>query len=109
MRRPIRPPELLTGPFTVATARAAGLTAKQLRSTGWRQVLRGVYVAAELDDSVELRCDSVRLVLPDEAVVGYTAAAWLHGADVRDRRLPDVEVISQRGDQIRSVGIRSTS
>lgn len=48
-------------------------------------------------------------MLPDDAVVGYTAAAWLHGVDIRDRRLLDVEVIAQRGDQIRRAGVAASS
>ena len=107
--RSSRPDELLHGPFATATARRYGVTAKQLRSAGWRPVIHGVHVAAETPDSIELRCASVRLVLPDEAVVGYTAAAWLHGADVRDRRRPAIEVIGQRGDQIRRAGLAPSS
>src|SRR4051812_4443607 len=109
MRRPQRPPELLSGPFTRDMARAVGLTAKQLRSSAWRQLLRGVYVSADVTDSLELRCAAVTLVLPPDAVVGYTAAAWLHGADVRDRLSQAVEVIGQRGDQIRRAGLRASS
>jgi hypothetical protein len=109
MPHPNRPPELLTGPFTTATARGLGVTVKQLQGDAWRRLSRDVYAAAELPDTLEVRCAAIRLVLPTDAVVGYSAAAWLHGADVRDRRQPDVEVIGQRGDQIRRVGVRATS
>lgn len=104
-----RPHELLQAPFTTGTARQFGVTAKQLRSAGWRQVVHGVHVAAETPDSLELRGAAIRLVLPDDAVVGLTAAAWLHGADVRDRRIDGVEVIAQRGDQIRRAGLTASS
>jgi very-short-patch-repair endonuclease len=68
-----------------------------------------VYVDATEPDTVQLRAAAIGLVLPDDAVVGLTAGAWLHGADVRDRRHPEIEVIAQRGDQIRRAGIKATS
>lgn len=85
------------------------MSPKQLRSSAYRRLLRAVFVDATVPDSAELRAAAVGLVLPDDAVVGYTAAAWLHGADIRDRRLLDVEVIAQRGDQIRRTGIAASS
>ena len=109
MRRAIVPTQLASRAFTRADARAAGLSPAQLRSAAYRRLLHDVYVDASVPDSVELRAAAVRLVLPQEAVVGYTAAAWLHGADVRDRRMLDVEVVAQRGDQIRRRGIAASS
>ena len=103
------PDELWFAPFTVRQARAAGLTARQLQSDVWRRVLRGVYVNPALEDSLQLRAEAVKLVLPDDAVVGLTAAAFLHGADARVRTDAPIEVIAQRGDQIRRVGIAATS
>jgi hypothetical protein len=103
------PRELLVAPFTVGQGRDAGLTARQLQSDVWRRVLRGVYVNAALEDSLELRAAAVKLVLPDDAVVGITAGAFLHGADVRRRTDAPLEVIAQRGDQIRRVGIAASS
>ena len=46
-----------------------------------RQVMRGVYVDIRVPDSQALRADSLRLVVPPEAVVRGRAAAWLHGID----------------------------
>lgn len=46
-----------------------------------RQVIEGVYVDVRVPDSPELRADSLRLVVPPEAVVCGRAAAWLHGID----------------------------
>jgi hypothetical protein len=103
------PEELAGRPFTVAQARAAGLTPGLLRGSRFRRLLHDVYVDAGVPDSVELAARAVGLVLPPDAVVGYTAAAWMWGADVRDQRLPEVEVIGQRGDQIRRRGIRASS
>jgi len=109
MRRAIAVPELTGRAFTTEDARAAGLTYKQLRSSAYRRLFHDVYVVATEPDSVELRAAAIRLVLPDDAVVGLTAGAWLHGADVRDRRRPEIEVIAQRGDQIRRAGTKATS
>ena len=110
MRRPAPiPPELLVRPFTSAEAAAVGITAAQLRSSALRRVFRDVYAAVTLPDCPEVRAAAVRLVLPDDAVVGYEDAAWLFGADVRDRRSLDIKVIGQRGDQIRIRGVNATS
>src|SRR4051812_45571049 len=110
MSRASRPPELLVGPFTSSQARAAGLTAEQLRSACWRRLFHGVYIAAELADTVALRARAIGLVLPPGAVVGYSTAAWLRGVDVRPSPyFAAVEVIAQRGDQIRRQGVHARS
>jgi very-short-patch-repair endonuclease len=109
MRRAIALPELKGRPFTSEDARAVGLTYKQLRSSAYRHLFHDVYVDATEPATVQLRAAAIGLVLPDDAVVGLTAGAWLHGADVRDRRHPEIEVIAQRGDQIRRAGIKATS
>ena len=103
------PDDLRSGPFTRSYGLAAGLTHDQLRSRPWRHLLRNVYVHVDVPDTVEMRAAAAALVLPETAVVGYTAAAWLHGADVRTSPLAPVEVILQRGGQLRRAGIRATS
>ena len=98
------------GPFTIHQARAAGLTAEQLRSGCWRRLFQGVYVNADIADTVVLRARAVSLVLPPGAAAGYSTAAWMHGADVRPSAyFAAVEVIAQRGDQIRKQGVRARS
>ena len=47
-----------------------------------RRVLHGVYVRADLPDSVELRCLAAALVIRPGSVVRDRTAAWLHGIDV---------------------------
>src|SRR3954468_15813146 len=69
-------------PFTTAQARERGLTSRQLQSRKWRQVVRGVWVAADVADSRELRLLALGLVLPPRAVVWGPTAAWLWGASV---------------------------
>lgn len=77
-------PEILTmGPFTSAAAEVAGVRADQLRRQDvWRRVYRDIYVCAGLPDSLDLRLAAARLLLPREAVVMGTTAAWLWGVDV---------------------------
>lgn len=110
MRRHIVPADVPSDqPFTVAQARAAGLTRTQLEGASYRQLLHCVYVRADVQDSELLRARAVTLVLPDDAVVGQASAAWLLGADVLDNRRPGLWVITNRGDQIRRAGINATS
>lgn len=77
----------LDGPFTAATAQAeAGLSYKHLKrlvDDGLLQhPVRGVYLAAQLADSIEVRCACLRLVVPEDAVVVDRHAGWLHGAEM---------------------------
>ncbi len=71
-------------PFTTLAAADAGISRQQLHrrvSEGLlRNPFRGVYVDAAAPDTVELRCDIVRLVVPDDAFICDRTAAWLHGA-----------------------------
>jgi very-short-patch-repair endonuclease len=96
-------------PFTPATAARYGVTARQLQGDRFRQVFRGVYLAADLVDTIELLATAVGQVLPAGAVVSGTTAALLHGADVR--RLDDVTVTVTmlRDSRIRRSGIRATA
>jgi hypothetical protein len=80
---PRRPDELLHGPFTTAEAAAVGLTRSQLRSACWRRLLHEVHCSAALPDSIGLRVAAIAKLLPPSAVVSGTAAAWVHGVDVR--------------------------
>lgn len=77
----------LDRPFTTAEARAeAGLSYDDLRflvDNGFlRRPIRGVYVAAQIGDSIKLRCECLRLVVPDDAVICDRHAGWLHGAEM---------------------------
>jgi hypothetical protein len=73
-------------PFTVAVARAAGVQQRLLRL--WcrlgllRQPIRGVYVAAQVVDSLALRAQCLTLVAPDDAVICDRHAGWLLGAEM---------------------------
>lgn len=66
-----------------------------------RRVLRGVYVRADLPDTVELRARAAGLVMSPHAVLVDRSAAWLHGVDVlawhEQERLPPLESFVLRG------------
>jgi hypothetical protein len=83
MPRPsLVPPDLRKAPFTLAEARRAGLTAKQLRGASWRRVGCGLYAWAGLDHSPALVLAAVRRRLPPGAAFSGRTAGWLHGLDL---------------------------
>ena len=71
-------------PFTRAQARAEGVSLRQLASWVSQGLLnnpmRGVYLAAQLPDGLDLRLSCLRLVVPDYAVVTDRTAGWMLGA-----------------------------
>jgi len=102
----------LDRPFTFQVARSHGLGPHDL---GWlcregylRRMLKGVYVAAQAVDSIELRALALRLVVPDGAVVTDRSAGWLHGAEMilapNDHLgVPPVSVfVNRRGARLRN-------
>lgn len=76
----------LDRPFTTAQALAEGLHSvdlSRLVATGHlRRLLKGVYVAPQVPDSIDLRAAALRLVVPPHAVVTDRTAGWLHGAQM---------------------------
>ena len=77
--------ETLPQPFTTAMAIDAGLTYKALHRLtvggATRRPIEGVYVAAYVPDSIELRCRMLRLVVPPDCFVCDRTAAWLHAGE----------------------------
>lgn len=109
---------LLDGPFTPAMARAAGVSrwalGRMLEEGRVRRLLRGVYVAATLAETTDLRARAAGLLLPADAVVVDRTAAWVHGVDVprpRPHLLPPVEAVTRhsRGRAGRRLGARDVS
>ncbi len=77
-----------------------------------RPVLKGVYVDVRVPDSLELRADAVRLLMPSDAVACGTTAAWLHGLDTTALGTAElVEAQWTRGavDEVDVLGLRVTS
>lgn len=76
----------LDQPFTAAMARSRGIHPVELSRLVnvrlVRRLVRGVYVAAQAEDSLRLRVAALQLVVPPGAVVTDTTAGWLHGAQM---------------------------
>lgn len=102
-------------PFTAAQASAAGVDSslrRRLVERGLlRPVLRGVFVANVVPDSLRLRVASLELVVPEHAVVVDRTAAWLHGVDALSRsaihEMPALDVFSRQSSRLRRPGVAS--
>lgn len=69
------PTQLLSRPFTVAEAAALGAPPSMLRGARFRRVFRGVYVVSELPDTLPVRLDAARLLVPGGVASCHTAGA----------------------------------
>lgn len=76
------PPALTRGPFTLAEARSAGLTPRQLQGRAWRRIGTGLYVWTERPLQPKDRLVAAFRRLPSEAAFSGCTAAWLHGLDL---------------------------
>jgi hypothetical protein len=103
-------------PFTSAWARGEGVDPRRLRAWVRSGLLvspvHGVLYAAQLRDCLELRIASLRLVVPEHAVVTDRTAAWLHGAPMvlepyAHVRVPRVDMFLPPGSRIRRELTRS--
>ena len=102
MRTAAVPAQLLTGPFRLADAAAAGLTRRQLSSAPWRRLTRDVYAHQAVPDSAELRFAVAALVMPPGSAFSGATAAWLHGVDVRAGVDDPLEITAARGTTFRT-------
>lgn len=95
----------LTVPFTAVDFPRLGLNrsaVRRLRSEGRvRRVITGVYVAAAVEDTIDLRVAALALVVRPGHVIVDRTAAWLHGVDtftVAELDLPvPIETCTLRG------------
>jgi hypothetical protein len=103
-------------PFTTSWARAQGVDPRRLRTWVRSGLLlspvHGVLHAAQLADSLELRIQCLRLVVPQDAVITDRTAAWLHGAPMvlepnAHLTVPRVDVYLLPGGRIRRAVARS--
>lgn len=83
---PLALPRLIRRPFTMADAQRAGVRIAEVRrllAAGVvRRVLLGVYLDSSVPHSVEIRCQALRISLPERpSVICDRTAAWLHGVD----------------------------
>ena len=102
-------------PFTAVEADVAGVPGslrRRLVAGGLlRPMLRGVFVASHVPDSLRLRVAAVELVLPPHVVVVDRTAAWVHGVDALPRsaihEMPSLDLFSLSGSRMRRAGVRS--
>lgn len=94
-------------PFTRAQLDDLGVAEpdlrRALRDGAVRTLLRGVFVAGQVPDSIELRARAVASVVKPHHVVTDRTAAWLHGVDVHvfgeHDLVPPIEVCALRGHE----------
>jgi hypothetical protein len=102
-------------PFSAQEATRAGVDASLRRRLVEREllrpVLRGVFVATHVPDSLRLSVAALELVVPDHAVVVDRTAAWLHGVDALPRsaihQMPALDVFSRHASRLRRPGVAS--
>lgn len=79
-------PLAATLPFTAKMALDSGVTYRQLRELVHlgliRRLVKGVYLATEMGDTLDLRVAGLKLVVPKDAVVVDRHAGWLLGAEM---------------------------
>ena len=110
-----RSPLPLDRPFTSTQARQLGVTrwflTKLIARGLVREVVRGAYVAMQVRDSIETRAASLRLVVPESAVVTDRTAAWLLGVDALPRSAAyeptPLDVFSTQDSRVRRPGVHS--
>ncbi|MBC3193325.1 DUF559 domain-containing protein [Pseudonocardia sp. C8] len=107
----------LTRPFIGSAAVAAGLvTPKQLRGPAFRSPFRGVFVAADVEETYLLRCEAGALAVgaladlaadasPAPTALGGWAAAEALGAECAPRGVP-VEVLVTGGHRRSQEGLQ---
>lgn len=85
------PKELRHAPFTTANARSHGFSRAVLAGKRFRQVFRGVWIAADVELTFHLVLRAAALTLPYDAVVSHTSAMKLYGLQPRLGRHQSLE------------------
>lgn len=107
--RHTRPPRLPAEfdshrPFTAEEARLAGISRKQLRSARYRALIRGVYIAADVEESPEVTAAALLAVAPELAWISHASAARVHGIPLPPLPGEHLSVVDG-GDRIRRAGV----
>jgi acetolactate synthase regulatory subunit len=79
---PVVPEALRHGPFSLAEARWAGVSRRQLQGASWRRLGFDTFIWVKVAQSPSGQLAAIRRRLPPEAVFAGKTAAWLHGLDV---------------------------
>ena len=92
-------------PFTRADAVAVGIDPRILRTSRFRRIFRGVYVASAVPETPALRARAALALHPPDAFISHTDAAREYGLPVPDT--PDTHVtVFHQVDRRRRPGIR---
>ena len=100
-------------PFTATQVPASPRELSELTRDGYlRRVVRGVFVASQVRDTLGVRARALGLVLPPGAVVTDRTAAWVRGVDVllpgEHQSVPPVRVFHRsRGGRVRRAEVSS--
>jgi len=99
------PDELKSGVFTVAQARAAGVSRDQLRSSAWRRVTFGWYRWVGYPGSDDLRLATIAYGMPEVFAFSGVTAATLFGLELPHGHRAEVIVpphcvVSERVDAV---------
>lgn len=94
-------------PFTIQDLTRLGISREQLRSLVRgrvvRRLVRGAYLRAGLDDTLDMRARTVAAVMSPHQVVCDRTAAWIHGIDTftyaEQDVPPPIETCALRGHQ----------
>ena len=108
MTRPARPSSLGGRVFRGRDVVAAGLlTPKQLRSSAWRRLFRGVYADAELPVTHNVAIAGASLIVPASAAFSGRSAAYLLGVEsLVDETTPVEEIVAEHDRFGRVAGLR---
>jgi very-short-patch-repair endonuclease len=96
-RRPRVPPQLPHRPFSLAEARAAGLTSTALEGKTWRRLGSKLYCWSGLDEDPWEVLVAWRGLLPAYAVFAGATAAWMAGLDFSPTDPVEIVVPSNSG------------
>jgi very-short-patch-repair endonuclease len=99
-RRPLIPPELQDRPFSLAQARAVGLTARSLQGKAWRRLGSELYCWSGLSEDPWQLLSAWRDLLPAETVFAGVTACWISGLDFNP--INPVEIIVPPHSGLRS-------
>jgi hypothetical protein len=99
-RTPRIPLELKDRPFTLAEARAAGLTWRSLQGKAWRRLGARLYCWSGMDEDPWEVLRAWQDSLPEDAVFTGATAAWISGLDFKP--IDPVEIIVPPNSGIRS-------
>jgi len=99
-RTPRIPMELQERPFSLAEARAAGLTWRSLQGKAWRRLGAGLYCWNGLDEDPWQVLRAWQDSLPEEALFAGATAAWIAGLDFNPTN--PVEIVVPPNSGLRS-------